>query len=105
MTVNTRAEIISATRELLQEIKKRNGLKIEDIASVFFSCTAGLNAEFPAVAAREIGWNETPLLCMQEIDVPGSLKNCIRVLIHLNTEKSQNEVEHVYLKEAVALRR
>jgi chorismate mutase len=64
-----------------------------------------LNAEFPAVAARELGWNDTALLCLREIDVPGSQTNCIRVLIHVNTDKQQRELKPVYLREAVNLRR
>jgi chorismate mutase len=102
---NTKAEIISATKELLEQLISANAIKPEDIASVLFSVTQGLDAEFPAVAARGLGWNETPLLCMQEIPVPGSLANCIRVLIHLNSERSQKEMKHVYLREAIKLRR
>ena len=105
VTLNTKEEVISATRELLTALVKANGLSVDEIASVLFSTTRDLNAEFPAVAARELGWNGTPLLCMQEIDVPGSLSNCIRILIHYNTEKTQNEMKHVYLREAVHLRR
>jgi len=101
---NTKAEILSATKELLAELIAANGIKPEEIASALFSTTEGLDAEFPAVAARELGWTETPLLCMREIPVPGSLKNCLRVLIHLNTDKSQKEMKHVYLREAVKLR-
>lgn len=102
---NSKEEIIAATRELLSAIQKENNLKVEEIASALFSSTAGLNAEFPAVAARELGWNDTPLICMQEIDVPGSLKNCIRVLLQVNTETAQKAIKHVYLREAVGLRR
>lgn len=102
---NARAEIVSATTELLEELIAANGIRPEDIASALFSLTEELDAEFPAVAARGLGWTETPLLCMREVPVPGSLKNCIRVLIHLNTEKSQKEMKHVYLRDAVRLRR
>jgi chorismate mutase len=102
---NTKAEIIAATKELLEQLISANKIKTEDIASALFSSTPGLDAEFPAVAARGLGWNETPLLCMQEISVPGSLANCIRVLIHLNTQRSQKEMKHVYLRAAVKLRR
>ncbi|MDD4179057.1 MAG: chorismate mutase [Candidatus Margulisbacteria bacterium] len=105
VSANEKAAIISATKELLQKIVQENNLKVEEIASVLFSSTPGLNAEFPAVAAREIGWNETPLLCMQEIDVPGALKNCIRVLLHFNTDLPQSQMKHVYLREAKNLRR
>ncbi len=102
---NTRAEILSATKELLEELIAANGIRSEEIASALFSTTAELDAEFPAVAARGLGWTETPLLCMREIPVSGSLKNCIRVLIHLNTDKSQKAMKHVYLREAVRLRK
>lgn len=102
---NTREEIVSATKELLLEIKEKNQLKVEEIASIIFSATRDLNAEFPAVSARELGWNDTPLLCTLEIDVPGSLPKCIRVLLLLNTEKEQKEINHIYLREAVSLRR
>lgn len=102
---NTKAEIIEATKELLSRMVEENGLKVEAVASALFSSTEGLDAEFPAAAAREIGWNDTPLLCMREIAVPGSLNNCVRVLLHVNTDKAQNEMKHVYLREAVNLRR
>ncbi len=101
---NSKAEILSATTELLEQLIAANGIGPEEIASALFSTTEGLDAEFPAVAARRLGWSETPLLCMREIPVPGSLKNCIRVLIHLNTDKSQKEIKHVYLRDAVKLR-
>lgn len=105
VAVNTKEEIVKATKELLSNILQENGIKVEDIASILFSSTSGLNAEFPAAAARELGWNGTPLFCMQEIDVPGSVSDCIRVLLHLNTDKTQKEMKHVYLREAVNLRR
>ena len=71
---------------------------------VFFSTTKDLDAEFPALAARQLGWLDVPLLCGHEICVPGSLPLCIRVLLHWNTEKKQSEVEHVYVREANRLR-
>jgi chorismate mutase len=101
---NTREAIVSATKELLSEILKNNKLKVEDIASVVFSASQDLNAEFPAVAARELGWNDTPLLCTREIEVPGSMRKCVRVLLHVNSDKKQKEMKHVYLKDAVKLR-
>jgi len=69
-----------------------------------FSATVDLNAEFPALAARQLGWLDVPLLCTHEMSVPGALPRCIRVLIHWNTDKQQNEVTHVYVKEATRLR-
>ncbi|MGQ9497776.1 MAG: chorismate mutase [Desulfotomaculales bacterium] len=101
---NTRASILDATRELLLTLVKENNIAIEDIASIFFTATPDLNAEFPALAARELGWIKTPLLCATEIDVPGSTPRCIRVLMHVNTSKEQQELKHVYLRGAVSLR-
>jgi len=101
---NDAGEIIAATRELLEAIIKENDLDPEDIASAIFTVTRDLDAEFPASAAREMGWKYVPLLCATEIDVPGRLGKCIRIMVHVNTEKSQRELKHVYLKEAVQLR-
>ncbi|KUG04674.1 chorismate mutase ii [hydrocarbon metagenome] len=97
-------EILTATTELLQMIKQENQIDVEDIASVLFSTTSDIRSAFPALAARNIGWNQVPLLCFQEIEVPGSLPRCIRVLMHVNTDKSQDEIRHIYLKEARQLR-
>lgn len=105
VAVNSKDEILAATKELLSKILDENKFQAEEVASILFTVTDGLNAGFPAEAAREIGWNGTPLMCMQEISVPGSLSNCIRVLILLNTGKKQQEMKHVYLREAVNLRR
>lgn len=101
---NTAPEILSATKELLQAVIKENSLEPEDIASVFFTVTQDLNAEFPAFAARGIGLKYVPLLCSVEINVPGSLEKCIRLLVHANTKKSQREISHIYLKKATRLR-
>ena len=101
---NTAEAILAATRELLAIIVEANGLRVEDVASAIFTTTPDLTAAFPARAAREMGWRDVALLDAQEIPVPGSLERCIRVLIHWNTEKSAAEVQHVYLKEAQALR-
>ena len=101
---NTKESIIEATKELLEELIKENELKAEDIASIFFSVTSDLDADFPAVAARQLGLNNTPLLCLNEINVPGSLKKCIRILCHVNTPVPQSQIRHIYLKEAQSLR-
>ena len=101
---NTREEILTATRQLLALMIRVNGIKSEDVASAIFSLTRDLDAEFPALAARQLGWLDVPLLCTYEVDVPGSLRHCIRVMIHWNTDKPQNEIRHVYIKDAQRLR-
>ena len=101
---NTRDEILAATRQLLALIIRRNGIQAEDVASATFSTTTDLDAEFPALAARQLGWLDVPLLCGHEIGVPGSLPLCVRVMIHWNTVRVQSEIHHVYIKEATRLR-
>lgn len=101
---NTEAEIIGTARELLIKMAKANHVRKEDIASIFFTLTPDLNAAFPAAAARELGWVEVPLLCAVEVDVPGAMPRCIRVLMHVNTSLSQREIKHIYLREARKLR-
>lgn len=101
---NDAERIIAETGALLQKIVDENNLDIEDIISVIFSVTEDLNAAFPAVAARQLGWTSAALMCTREIDVPGSLKKCIRVLMHINSDKKNSELRHIFLKEARALR-
>ena len=101
---NAREEILAATTELLQLMIERNGIDPEDVASALFTTTTDLNAEFPAVAARRMGWTEVPLVCAHELDVPGSLGMCLRILLHVNTEKSAREINHVYIRGARVLR-
>jgi len=101
---NDRQEILAATTELLQLLIERNDLHPDNIASVMFTVTDDLDAEFPAVAARSLGWTETALMCAREIPVSGSLRKCIRVLIHVNTTRSAAEIQHVYVREAISLR-
>ncbi len=98
-------QVLSATRELLEELLRVNRIDdFEDIVSVIFTTTTDLISTFPAEAARGLGMHQVPLLCAQEIPVPGSLPRCIRVLLQVNTEKTQGEVEHIYLREAKKLR-
>lgn len=101
---NTAQAILGATRELLEEMVGANEMEVEDIASIVFTATPDLDAEFPALATRELDWLDTPLLCGQEMAVPGSLERCIRVLMHWNTSKRAPEIRHIYLRGAVALR-
>ena len=97
--------ILQATRELLEEILEENERMLpEDVASAIFTVTDDLTSTFPAQAAREMGWSLVPMLCAREIPVPNSLARVIRVLVHWNTEVSQSEITHVYLRDAVKLR-
>ncbi len=101
---NTKEAILEATHELLAAIIEANDLQEDDVASAFFSATIDLNAEFPALAARQMGWSHVALTCMQELDVPGSLRMCVRILLHANTSKAQSEMQFVYLRGARVLR-
>jgi chorismate mutase len=102
---NTVEAIIAATTELLEQMVQRNDLVADEIASAFFTTSPDLNAEFPAVAARRnLGWDGVPLLCGHEMGVPGSLALCLRVLLHVNTDKRADEVTHVYMRGARVLR-
>lgn len=91
-------------RELLEALIEANGIEEDHVASVIFTTTPDIKAAFPAKAARDLGWTQTALMGMQEMDVPGGLKLCIRVLIHWNTDKRMDELQHVFLRGAVALR-
>lgn len=101
---NNREEILTATRQMLALLIRRNEIDPADVASAVFTVTEDLDAEFPALAARQLGWLDVPLLCGYEISVPGSLPRCIRILVHWNTTISQQEIQHVYERDAVKLR-
>lgn len=98
------AAMVAATKRLLGAMTQRNGVAVDDIASVLFSLTPDLHAVFPALGAREMGWVHVPMLHFTEIDVPGALPRCIRVLMHVNTNLGLEEIDHVYLDGAAALR-
>ncbi len=101
---NQKDEILERTRELLIHMVEANGIRIEDIASAWLTTTPDVYAEFPAVAARQLGWTQVPLMQSHEMSVPGMLPLCIRVLLHWNTDKAQSEIRHIYLREAARLR-
>ena len=101
---NRDSAILDATQALLETIVSANAIAVEDVASVIFSVTPDLDAVAPAAAARRIGWVHTPLFCVQEMAVPGSLPRCIRILVHWNTEQTPQEIRHIYLREARHLR-
>ncbi len=101
---DTPDEVTAATKELLTEVIKENRIEPEKIVSIVFTVTPDISSEFPAVAARQLGLDSTPLMCAQEIPKPGSLPLCIRLLIHFHTTLSKSEIKAIYLKDAVKLR-
>jgi chorismate mutase len=101
---NTKEAILASGIELLQALVDANGIDAADVASVFFTATPDLDAEFPAQAARKMGWDDTAILCAHEMSVPGSMPMCLRILIHWNTDRTQAEVKHLYTKGARNLR-
>ncbi len=101
---NTREAILAATRELLCLMIEANHIQPDDVASAIFTTTIDLNADYPALAARALGWHDVALMCMHEMAVPHGLRQCIRILLHWNTEVAAREVKHVYLRGAVSLR-
>ena len=101
---NTLDDILNGTGELLEKLLEANGIYSDDAISIIFTVTNDLDAAFPAAAARKLGLGDIPLMCMTEIPVPGSLEKCIRLLMHVNSEKSNKEMQHLYLKGARILR-
>lgn len=102
---NTEEEILTAAEELFVKMIEKNEINPNDVASVFISTTEDIDAGFPAKGMRQLeGWKYVPVMCMREMPVPNSLKMCIRVMLHLNTDKDQTEIHHVYLREAHILR-
>jgi chorismate mutase len=102
---NSSEEILAATTEMLDLITKENSLKVDDIISAFFTTTQDLNAEFPPVAARKMGWVNVALMCSHEMKVPGALQKCIRVMVHVNTDKNPTDIVNIYLRDADNLRK
>jgi chorismate mutase len=103
-TANTSEAILEATAELLRALQNTNGFTPEEVESAIFTSSPDLSADYPARAARLLGWTDVPLLGAQEVAVPGGLPRCIRVLLHFHTTKTQRELKHMYLREAAKLR-
>jgi chorismate mutase len=101
---NSKEAILEATTELLGRLVEANDVDVNDVAAAYFTATDDLNAEFPALAARQMGWTETALMCAREMNVEDGAKRCIRVLLLVNTDKALEEIEFVYLKRASNLR-
>jgi chorismate mutase len=101
---NSEDAIVAATTELLSTLFERNEVATEEIVSIIFTATADLDAEFPAAAARGMGIDSIPLLCAREMEVPGSVSRCIRVLVHLYSDRAPSALRHAYLHDARSLR-
>jgi chorismate mutase len=102
---NSPEAIREATHELLAEMVKRNDIEADDVASAYFTTTPDIDAEFPAVVARrDFEWTNVALMCGHEMDVPGSLRRCLRIMLHVNSQRRQDEIDFVYLRGARALR-
>jgi len=101
---NTKQAIVEATRELLDKLVEANDIDPADVGSIFFTATPDLDAEFPAVAARQLGWTDAAMLCAHEMGVPGSMPMCLRIMIHWNTTRAAKDIKHVYIRGAQGLR-
>ena len=99
-----REAILEATAELVSEVVSRNDLTADDVISVLFTVTPDLTAEFPALAARKIGFHAVPLMCATEIPVPGAMPRVVRLMAHVETDRPRSQIQHVYLRGAAALR-
>jgi len=100
-----REHVLSATRELVLSVLEANALTKDDVISIMFTATADLRSEFPAVAARELGLGDVPLMCTQELDIVGAMPRVIRLMAHVNTTLSREQITHIYLRGAATLRR
>jgi chorismate mutase len=105
LDVDEREHVLSSTRELVSAVLQANSLTKDDVISIFFTATSDVRSEFPAVAARELGLGDIPLMCSQELDIEGAMPRVIRLMAHVNTTRSRDQISHVYLRGAVALRR
>ncbi|RCG33079.1 chorismate mutase [Sphaerisporangium album] len=101
---DTREAVLAGVTELVTEVMERNRLTTDDVISVIFTSTPDLTSEFPALAARKLGFHDVPLICASEIDVPGALPRVVRLMAHVETDRPRQEIQHVYLKGATALR-
>ena len=99
-----REQVLEATAELVAEVMRRNALETDDVISVLFTATPDLTSEFPALAARKIGFTDVPLICAAEISVPHALPRVVRLMAHVETDRPRSELQHVYLRGAQALR-
>jgi chorismate mutase len=101
---NTRAEILSKTEMLLEALLRENRIRQEQVTAAFFSLTSDLNAEFPAIAARQMGWIHVPLMCCSELSVPGAMKKVVRIMLLVETGTPPEKIRHQYLGNTLRLR-
>lgn len=105
LDVDEREHVLSSTRELVSSVLEANSLTRDDVISIVFTATPDVRSEFPAVAARELGLGDVPLMCTQELDIVGAMPRVIRLMAHVNTTLSREQITHVYLRGAATLRR
>ena len=105
LDTDDRDHLMAGTTELIKQVLEQNGLAVDDLISMLFTATPDLHSEFPALAARELGIVDVPLMCAAEIDVTGAMPRVVRLLAHVDTLRGKNEIQHVYLGGAAALRR
>jgi chorismate mutase len=105
LEVDEREHVLASTRELVTAVLEANDLTKDDVISIVFTATPDVHSEFPAVAARELGMGDVPLMCTQELDIAGAMPLVIRLMAHVNTPRTRSEVTHIYLRGAAALRR
>ena len=105
LEADTREQMLDRVAELVREVMASNGLEVEDFVSVWFTATDDLHAEFPAYAARGLGFDEVPLICARELDIAGAMPRVVRLLAHVETDLPRADITHVYLHGAAKLRR
>ena len=105
LDVDEREHLLESVQELVRSVMSANGFDVEDLISVLFTATPDLHSEFPALAARELGLGDVPLMCTQELDIAGAMPRVVRLMAHVETDKARADIQHVYLRGAVALRR
>lgn len=102
---DTREHMLERVAEMVSDVMESNGLDVDDVISVIFTATSDLVSEFPAYAARRLGFGEVPLICARELEIEGSLPRCVRMMAHVETDLPRDEITHVYLHGAASLRR
>ncbi|MDP9222197.1 MAG: chorismate mutase [Actinomycetota bacterium] len=105
LDVDEREHLLESVQELVHAVLEANGFSVDDLISVLFTATPDLHSEFPALAARELGMGEVPLMCTQELDIAGAMPRVVRLMAHVETDLARADIQHVYLRGAVALRR